>query len=78
MSDIDEESGEERVDDAGRNPTQRRIDQELAEEGDAPVGVEIPRMREDREMSETIPEDPDRDDDSAMPAEDDDEAEESE
>jgi hypothetical protein len=35
-------SGEERIDDEGRNPTQRRIDEEGAEEApvDAPWGTE--------------------------------------
>jgi hypothetical protein len=60
MSDNESENGEEQIDESGRNPTQQRMDQELAEEGDAPVGVEIPSMREDRPVSETIPEDPDR------------------
>ena len=44
MSDNEPENpGEEPIDEAGRNPTQQRIDEELAEEGDAPVGVETPR-----------------------------------
>jgi hypothetical protein len=61
MSDNEpENNGEEQIGADGRNATQRHIDEELATEGDAPVGVEIPRMREDRRMSEVIPEDPDR------------------
>ena len=73
MSDHEPESGEDRIDESGRNATQQRIDQELAEEGDAPVGVEIPPMREDKRMSETIPQDPDRDGEEPVeePAEDD-------
>jgi len=39
MSDIEEENGEELIDEEGRNETQQRIDEELAEEGDAPVDV---------------------------------------
>jgi hypothetical protein len=60
MSDNEPENGEDQIDEAGRNPTQQKIDEELAEHGDAPIGVEIPSMREDRQMSEVIPEDPDR------------------
>ena len=37
MSDLEEENGEEQIDEQGRNVTQQRIDEELAEEGDAPV-----------------------------------------
>ena len=42
MTDEPGRSGEERVDDTGRNPTQRRIDEEGAEEApvDAPWGTE--------------------------------------
>jgi hypothetical protein len=42
MTDEPGRSGEERIDDAGRNPTQRRIDEEGAEEApvDAPWGTE--------------------------------------
>ena len=61
MSDNEPENGEDQIDEAGRNLTQQRMDEELAREGNAPVGVEFPQMREDRDMSEVIPEDPDRD-----------------
>lgn len=54
------DNGEDQIDDAGRNPTQQRMDEELAREGNAPIGVEFPQMREDKDMSEVIPEDPDR------------------
>jgi hypothetical protein len=42
MTDEPDSSGEERIDDAGRNPTQRRIDEEGAEEApvDAPWETE--------------------------------------
>ena len=79
MSDNEPENGEGQIDESGRNLTQQHIDEELAEEGDAPVGVEIPRMREDRNMSETIPEDPDRGGDEPVEggADDEDETDES-
>jgi hypothetical protein len=54
------DNGEDQIDEAGRNPTQQRMDEELAREGNAPIGVEFPQMREDRDMSEVIPGDPDR------------------
>jgi hypothetical protein len=38
MSENEQESGEERIDESGRNPTQRRLDEEAG--GDRPVDVE--------------------------------------
>jgi hypothetical protein len=38
MSDVDTESGEEQIDESGRNPTQQEIDERGA--SDAPVDVE--------------------------------------
>ena len=40
MSDNEPENGEELIDEQGRNATQQHIDEELAEEGDAPVAAE--------------------------------------
>jgi hypothetical protein len=40
MSDIEEENGEDQIDESGRNATQQHIDEELAEEGDAPVDTD--------------------------------------
>ena len=60
MSDNEpENNGEEQIDADGRNATQRAIDEELARDGNAPVAVEIPQMREDKRMSEVIPEEQD-------------------
>jgi hypothetical protein len=59
------DNGEDQIDEAGRNPTQQRMDEELAREGNAPIGVEFPPMREDMDMSEVIPEDEDRGGDDA-------------
>jgi hypothetical protein len=53
MSDQEPESGEERIDESGRNPTQRRMDEEGVE--DAPVAGEPAE-----EPASSLDDDPDR------------------
>jgi hypothetical protein len=47
--DTEPESGEERIDESGRNPTQRRLDDENEDTGENPVDVEWPELDEEDE-----------------------------
>ncbi len=47
MSDIEQDNGEELIDESGRNATQQRIDEEGAE--DVPVDAEWPEEEREKE-----------------------------